>query len=260
MGKLLSFLQYRLTQGLNVDNPETTRLRRRILLSKPFLCNLYREWYNTIAQAIPPGEGLVVELGSGAGFMKECIPEVITTELLEGLEFIDVFLPKDGKLPFEDGALKALVMTDVLHHINEPRRFFSEATRVVRPGGALIMIEPWVSPWSRFIYTNFHPEPFRPEATEWGFPSLGPLSGANGALPWILFHRDRASFEQEFPQWTINQLKPMMPLAYLLSGGLTYHSMVPAWFYRLCRKLERSSPFFETKNAMFAFCLLTHSE
>jgi hypothetical protein len=42
-----------------------------------------------------------------------------------------------------------------------------------------------------------------PDAADWSFPAVGPLSGANGALPWILFERDRARFEREFPQWVI---------------------------------------------------------
>lgn len=255
MAQFLSFLQHPLTKGLDVDDPETTRLRRQILHSKPFLCHLYREWYYKIAQALPSGEGLVVELGSGAGFMKECIPQVLTTEVQEGLEGIDILLPKDGSLPFADGAVKALVMTDVLHHISTVRQFFIEATRVIRPGGVLLMVEPWVSPWSRFVYTTLHSEPFRPEATTWEFSCQGPLSGANGALPWILFQRDRVRFEQEFPQWTIKQIQPMMPLVYLLSGGLSLRSFAPGWLYGFCRRLEPC----ETKNSMFAFCALTHA-
>jgi hypothetical protein len=61
------------------------------------------------------------------------------------------------------------------------------------------MIEPWVTPWSRLVYTRMHHEPFVPAAAQWEFLTTGPLSGANGALPYILFSRDRAQFELEFP-------------------------------------------------------------
>jgi hypothetical protein len=57
------------------------------------------------------------------------------------------------------------------------------------------MIEPWVSTLSRPIYTRLHHEPFNPDAKDWSFPDTGPLSGANGALPWIIFQRDRHHFE-----------------------------------------------------------------
>src|SRR5262249_31802772 len=38
-----------------------------------------------------------------------------------------------------------------------------QATRCVRSGGVVAMIEPWVTPWSRFVYTRLHHEPFQPE-------------------------------------------------------------------------------------------------
>ncbi len=42
--------------------------------------------------------------------------------------------------------------------------------------------------------------PFDPGATDWTFPASGPLSRANGALPWIIFRRDCRSFEDRFPR------------------------------------------------------------
>ena len=62
-----------------------------------------------------------------------------------------------------------------------------------------MLIEPWRTAWSEIIYRRFHYEPFRPDARTWEFDSPGPLSGANGALPWIVFERDRTAFEREFP-------------------------------------------------------------
>src|SRR5262244_3270831 len=64
-----------------------------------------------------------------------------------------------------------------------------QATRCVRLGGVVAMIEPWVTPWSRFVYTRLHHEPFQPEAEQWEFPVRRPRSGANGALPYIIFVR-----------------------------------------------------------------------
>ena len=40
---------------------------------------------------------------------------------------------------------------------------------------------------SRVIYGALHHEPFRPDAADWKISGKGPLSAANGALPWILF-------------------------------------------------------------------------
>ena len=129
-------------------------------------------------------------------------------------------------------------MTNVLHHLPDARRFFRQAGECVRPGGVVVMIEPWVNAWATFVYTRLHHEPFRPDAKEWGFPSAGPLSGANGALPWIIFERDRTRFEQEFPEWKIEVVAPMMPFRYLLSGGVSLRGLMPGWSSPLWRSLE----------------------
>jgi SAM-dependent methyltransferase len=249
-------LQHPLTAGMDVDDPRTTERRRSIIRSKPFLYRLYQEWYELIRRRLPAGEGEAIELGSGAGFMKEHIPGLITTDVLP-LEGVDQVLPMDGRLPYADGSLRAIVMTDVLHHIGTPVQFFAEATRTVRPGGAIVMIEPWVTRWSTFVYRRFHSEPFRPDADQWEFPSSGPLSGANGALPWMMFVRDRARFEREIPAWSIDAIEPLMPLAYLLSGGVSLRSLAPGWAYGPCRLAERALGPVGRRSAMFALVILT---
>lgn len=252
---LTGLLQHPLTRGMDVDQPQTTNLRRRLIRNKPFLERIYFEWYQDIQENIPPDDGLVVELGSGPGFLKEVVPGIIATDVMP-IEGVDVVLPTDGQLPFLDNSLKAIVMTDVLHHMNNCRAFFSEASRVIRKGGAIIMIEPWVTPWARLVYRYLHSEPFRPEAEKWEFPHRGPLSGANGALPWILFHRDLGQFQHEFPEWEIKLIKPMMPFVYLLSGGISMRSFAPGWIYGFCRMVEQKIPFINNISAMFSLCLL----
>src|SRR5258705_6064950 len=121
-------------------------------------------------------------------------------------------------LPCTTGAFKGMVMQDCLLHIRHPRRFFAEAARCVCSGGVMLMIEPWVTPWSRLIYTRLHHEPFHPEAREWEVSGSRPLSGARSALPYILFARDRLEVEREFPMWHIQTIQPIMPFRYLISG------------------------------------------
>src|SRR5579871_4206397 len=169
------------TRGIGIDDPRTTERRRGIIQSNTFLRLIYDEWYRLISNSIPPGPGRVLELGSGAGFLSRYIPGLITSEILL---CPDIQLVLDGRqLPFTGASLKAIVMVDVLHHIPDSRAFLTEATRCMRSGGRLVMIEPWVSTWSRPIYSGLHHEPFQPDAKDWNFPAAGPLSGANGALP-----------------------------------------------------------------------------
>lgn len=248
-------LEHPLTRDLSVDDPRTTEARREIVRQKQFLHQIYVDWYRTVATRVPAGDGAVLELGSGAGFLDDYIPDLITSEIFR-CTGIRVVLDAQ-RLPFPAGTLRAVVMTDVLHHLPSVRDFFSEAARCVRPGGAIVMIEPWVTPWSRLVYRYLHPEPILPDTPSWEFPSSGPLSGANSALPWILFERDRRQFEAEFPQWQIQRLSPMMPFRYLLSGGLTRLTFMPGWAGPAWRRLERDLQPLMPQIAMFALIVLT---
>jgi hypothetical protein len=119
------------------------------------------------------------------------------------------------------------------------------------------MVEPWASTWSEFIYINFHHEPFDTQSDLWEFPSSGPLSGAHAAMPWIIFQRDRERFELEFPGWQVERVTPLMPFAYLLSGGVSFRPLMPAWSFRLVHWFESVllAPIMP-RLAMFAHILL----
>ena len=157
-----SWFVHPLARGLDLDDPRTTEQRRRIILDKPFLRKIYAEWYDQINNALPQRPGTVLEIGSGGGFLKSLLPDLVTSELLP-ISGVDVVL--DARvLPFRDGCLRAIVMTNVLHHISEPRRFFTEAMRCLGEGGCVICVEPWLSPWALFVMRTFHHEPFDPHA------------------------------------------------------------------------------------------------
>jgi SAM-dependent methyltransferase len=250
-------LAHPLTRGLALDDPLTTDLRKRIVREKPFLRRIYEEWYAAIVADVPDGAGEVLELGSGAGFLDEMIPSLISSEVFF-VPGVRVVLDA-AALPFGERQLKAVVMTDVLHHIPRVADFLEEAARCVRTHGVVSMVEPWVTGWSRFVYSALHHEPFRPDAVDWSFPSAGPLSGANGALPWILFERDRARFEREFPQWKIERVRPFMPFRYLISGGVSMRALAPAWSYRAFRALEAALRPAARATGMFAHVTLRRS-
>jgi SAM-dependent methyltransferase len=253
MRRLQTILAHPLTRGIDVDDPRLTALRRRIVREKVFLREIYLDWYRRIARALPPPPGRVLELGSGAGFFSEVVPEAIMSEVF-CTPGIDVVL--DGlRLPLADRSLRAIVMTDVMHHLPDARQFFVEATRCVRPGGVIAMIEPWVTPWSTLIYRRLHHEPFDTGAG-WSLPKGGPLSSANGALPWIVFRRDARQFASEFPRWRIEQIHEMMPLRYLLSGGVSMRSLLPRWSSALWRGVEAMLAPARRQTGMFAFIVL----
>ncbi len=254
---LRRWLAHPLTASLSVDHPDTTELRNQVIASKPFLKCIYDEWYSMLARELPPGEGRVLELGSGAGYCDRFIPGLITSEIFP-CSTARVVLDAQ-QIPFADGSLRAIVMTDVLHHIPHVERFFAEASRCLRKDGKILMIEPWVTPWSRWIYTRLHHEPFRPEAEDWSFSSTGPLSGSNSAIPWIVFVRDRRRFESLFPDLSIERIHPFMPFRYLVSGGVALRNLMPGFTHSAWAALEGMLESQMQRLAMFAYVSLLRS-
>jgi SAM-dependent methyltransferase len=221
----------------NLDDVSTTLLHAKIIQDKPFLKKLYLDFYNTFKKSIPQNGGnkLLVELGSGGGFIKEIVPNAVTSDVLK-LPGVDKHFSV-LKMPFDNNSVDAYFMIDVLHHINDAAVFFKEMDRTLKAGGKIVMIEPANTAWGRFIYQNFHHERFDPLGG-WGFEKTGPLSSANGAIPWIIFYRDRKQFERQFPSLKIVRLDPHTPLRYLISGGVSMRQMLPSFLYGAVKGLE----------------------
>lgn len=254
---LKNLLAHPLTRGLDLDAPETTALRRRILQEKHFLKALYREWYTQLMAAIPSAErcpGEVLELGSGGGFFRDLLPGCLCSDVFS-CPGNDLVL--DARhLPFRSASLRGIVMVDVFHHIPDVAAFLREAARVLRPGGVIAMWEPWNTPWSRFVYQRLHHEPFDPQRQEWDFPKGGPLSSANGALPWMVFARDKARLHQDFPLLRLETVRLDFPFSYLASGGVSLRALTPAFAYRPIRHFERALGPLLRYCAMFALIVV----
>jgi SAM-dependent methyltransferase len=142
-------------------------------------------------------------------------------------------------MPFENESLSAIFMIDTFHHIPDSEAFLREASRTLMPGGIIMMIEPAASAWGKCIYRNLHHEPFEPTAG-WTIPPSGPMSGANGALPWIVFERDRLKFNTLFPEFEIKSIDYHTPLRYLISGGVSFRCPVPSFLFGAVSSLEKA--------------------
>lgn len=234
---LLDLLKLPEEQGSpDLDSPEATLRHRQIIRSKPFLKRLYLDFYANFSREVP---GLAaktcVELGSGGGFLREVLPSVMTSDVLP-LPGVDRCF-SGLRMPFADRSVDAFFMVDVFHHVPDSAAFLSEMSRCLKPGGKIVMVEPANTWWGRFIYQNFHHEPFDPKA-DWALPPGGPLSTANGALPWIVFKRDLPRFQKNFPDLRVQSISYHAPFRYLISGGLSLRQMLPGFLYQPVKWLE----------------------
>jgi len=210
-----------------LDSPARISELRGTIEGKPALKDFYRRIYAKYGASIAaaPAEGLIVELGSGGGFAQQMIPGLITTDVLP-YDGVDRVVDATA-MPFDNSSVKFFGMLNVFHHIPNVEAFLGEATRCLVPGGRMLIIDQHPGWIGKPILTHLHHEPFRPDAADWRFDSTGPLSGANGALAWIVFVRDRARFESEFPGLRLVDYAPFAPLSYWLAGGLKAWSLLP---------------------------------
>jgi len=226
--------------GLTPGDVAWFTAQRRLIRSKPMVQQCYDLWYSLLRSDVASvsGQGKLVELGSGAGYIKEFLPEAITSDVTPG--FSDMVI--DGReLPFAKNELRAILLTHCFHHIPDIRAFFREASRTLIPGGVISMVECAHTPLSRLFFGKIHPEPYLPDSKDWEFSAGSNLFDSNQALSWIVFVRDKAKFESEFPEFIVESKSYLPWFGYLLSGGVNLRSLVPGWGIGLVRFLDEIS-------------------
>lgn len=245
--ELLKLPQVKKTSGL--DDCSLTLLHKQILQEKKFLRKVYKSFYRDLISHIPNHEtGTLIELGSGAGFIKQIYPNVQTSDVLDLPDIDRIF--DATKMPFDNDTVDAILLINVFHHIKNVEQFFVEGKRILNENGRIVMIEPANTPWSRFVYTRFHHEVFDPDAG-WQVEGSSPLLDGNDALAWIIFRRDKELFETKFPEFKITRIYNHTPVSYLISGGFTLKQLLPPWMYVPVRSIEWLFRFSNSLTGMF---------
>lgn len=261
MRSLIKYLSLPETRDLNLDRPEASELRKKIIAKKGLLQRIYAEWFFYIFDTMQKKvgkTGICLELGGGGadfrGYCQTRLPnwQILKTDILP-LSGLNIVLDAT-KLPLKTESVDAISMINVFHHIPDISSFLLESQRALKPGGILCMVEPWNTPWSRFINQHLHTEPFNPDATEWRLRPGSPLTGANGALPWIVFERDRKITRALVPELTISEISLHMPIIYLASGGVSMRSFAPGWMFKPLRMIEKVIP--KDVMAMYAYIVI----
>lgn len=238
----------------DLDSPCARRDAWLALRRKGFLRRLHADWYDLISQGLGSVPGPVLELGAGLASAQFDFPRRLRTDV-QVQPGLDCCADAQA-LPVRPGSLGGIILVNTLHHIPDVRKFFHQASQALRPGGRIVMIEPWITPFSQLVYTYLHHEPCRPKAKTWAFTSSGPLSGANEALAWMIFHRDQAIFRRDFSELDPVVLQPIMPVRYLLSGGLRPVSFLPGWAYPTVAWIEGRFAACNRFLAMFALIVV----
>lgn len=231
-------LPKRSSKTIDLNSPERFNDIRATIKKKPAMRLLYLETYQKYLDCMnrcPTGN--VLEIGSGAGFVKEVIPQIVTSDIIP-YAGVDRVLDATH-LDFPDQSLACICMFNVLHHIPDAAAFFREAARCLLPHGKIFMTEPYVGWFSRFIYRYLHHEDFDLNVEKWEFESNGPVSDANNALPSIIFERDLKKFQREFQNLRLIKYEPHTPWRYWLAGGLKKWSLLPKRAFQLASWVDK---------------------
>jgi len=221
---------------------------------KPCLRRLYGGWFEAMGREMPPGPAL--EVGAGIGKFKEFAPGVLTLDI-EKTPWTDMV--GDAQcLPVRDASLSSLVMFDVLHHLPRPVLFFREALRVLRPGGRVIIMDPYISPASYPVYRWLHPENADLDCDplgEGGVCSDRPFD-SNQAVATVLFFRKPERFSQEFPEFSVIRRQRLALLSYPLTGGFGGRALLPDAAIRWLARVESRVPLLAPLLAFRTFVVL----
>lgn len=134
-------------------------------IGKKFISSEYapRDHIGEFLRDAPYGSR-IVELGSGDRRLRD---DVITVDLFP---FPNVDVIADiVQSPFRDNEVEFVVLDSVLEHVPEPHRVVEDVYRILRPGGRVICITPFVFPYHgypkhyfniskdglEFLYRNF---------------------------------------------------------------------------------------------------------
>lgn len=227
-----------MTDCVEIDR-ELTKLNRERLLQNRNLILWYEKLFKRMFESIGDITSKnILEIGSGTSPLKFFYPNVLTSDVLE-LDYLDYIFDChniDEFTQIPDASLDVIVMTNVLHHLAAPLQFLVKAAKKLKPGGKIVMTEPYFSMVSSLIYSHIHPEPVSFNIAE---PVLGeikgPLTSANIALPYLIFFSDMRWHERLCADYdfSVQSLKNFTSLAYMVTGGISRCFSVPVPIFRV---------------------------
>jgi SAM-dependent methyltransferase len=117
--------------------------------------------------AIEP-DAVVAELGSGN---RRLTPNIINIDLFP---FPNVDIIADiTKTPLDSNSIDYLIIDAVLEHVPEPHKVVEEIYRIVKPGGAVYCLVPFVYPYHGYPHNYFN---FSKDALDFLFRSFSSCS------------------------------------------------------------------------------------
>lgn len=214
------------------------RAQERAWDARPLTRSLYEDWFREIGSVLARVEGRSIELGSGICRLSTVLPGIESTDVVT-TPWTGTVVDAEA-LPYAERSVANIVGVDVFHHLARPARFLDEVSRVLAPGGRVILLDPYCSPVSKVTYRLFHHERVDLGADAFADdPAVAedPLA-SNQARATLAFFREASTLARRWPELVVVERRLLAMLAYPLSGGLTGRRLVPTRVGLGMRRLE----------------------
>ena len=191
-------------------------------LNVKFLLEKRFSWMNNFIKK----EDVGIEVGSGAGFLKDFIhnKNLKLTDLGsdEHLDFKNIDAQDTG---FTSESFDFVIASNMIHHIPYPLKFFKEINRILKKGGKLIIFESYCSIVFQLITIIMKHEGFDFTVNVWNEKksSSDEYNAWHGniAVPHLIFD-DKENFQKNLGNlFKIEYEKLSECLIFLNSGGVT---------------------------------------
>ncbi|MBL8009513.1 MAG: class I SAM-dependent methyltransferase [Flavobacteriales bacterium] len=151
-----------------VKDPRTGRFRAdrtRVWAGSHYIADLQCVEYVPMIQTYIAGD--VLDLGCGtAPYYEVYRPKASSVTCVDRSAdervraVVDVVADIDRPLPFPDASFDAVLLTDVIAHVRDPWALMREISRVLRPGGHLVLTTPFIYWLCEYPNDFFHPSRF----------------------------------------------------------------------------------------------------
>jgi len=192
-----------------------------------FYSEMFRLLRNEISKCGPSSK--ILEIGTGAALSEYFLSDLKYTKS-DALKtrFTDEVVDAQA-LPYSEESLDIIFGVDVFHHIPKPFDFLREAERCLKHGGAVLLIEPAITPFSWPIYRFLHPEPmkWRIKISQDSRYSGDDVMDANNALPSKVFRNNTVGNLMRY-EIDLNYSSNLFGfISMLSSGGINSDSSIP---------------------------------
>ena len=171
-----------------------------------------------------------IELGAGVIPMSKLDSRIKSTDIVPTAHLNGVL--DTTILDIEDSTVSGFILQNTFHHIHDPEAFFQETSRVLTLDGRIVILDPYFNRLLRWLYPRLFKSEDFDTGGSWKGPNQHAMIGANQALSYIVFERDRAYFDSTFPELRIIEKLPVcFDSRYILTGGLNFRKTAPGFIF-----------------------------